>query len=132
MEYRLIEQLPSAEEYCAMRLKAGLSARSLAAAKAGLPNSLYAICVRKDDELIGMGRVIGDGGCNFEVVDIAVSPEYQGKGLGRQIMEHVDRYIESAAFEGSYVTMVADKPGFYEKLGYKFVAPQSQGMYKKF
>ncbi|WP_462166575.1 hypothetical protein [Pseudoalteromonas sp. GB43] len=54
MEYSLIEQLPSAEEYCAMRLKAGLSARSLAAAKAGLPNSLYAICIRKNDELIGM------------------------------------------------------------------------------
>ena len=45
MEYRLIEQLPSAEEYCAMRLKAGLSARSLAAAKAGLPNSLFMLFV---------------------------------------------------------------------------------------
>lgn len=36
-------------------------------------------------------------------------------------MEYVDCYIEFVVFEGSYVIMVVDKLGFYEKFGYKFV-----------
>ena len=109
-----------------------MSPRSLAAAEVGLPSSLYAITIRDGEKLVAMGRVVGDGGCNFEVVDVAVDPAYQGKGLGRRVMEHVDTYLKSATLEGSYVSMIADEPGFYEKLGYSLVAPGSQGMVKKF
>ena len=79
-----------------------------------------------------MGRVVGDGACNFEVVDVAVDPAYQGAGLGRRIMDSIDGYLASATLEGSYVSMIADKPGFYEKLGWKSVSPASEGMSKKF
>ena len=82
--------------------------------------------------MIAMGRVVGDGACNFEIVDVAVDPSYQGKGLGRKVMEYIDGYLSSAALEGSYVSMIADEPVFYEKLGYRLVAPKSQGMTKKF
>ncbi|WP_276512412.1 hypothetical protein [Morganella morganii] len=41
-------------------------------------------------------------------------------------------YLTSATLEGSYVSMVADKPGFYEKPGWKSVGPASEGMSKKF
>ncbi|EGR2351120.1 GNAT family N-acetyltransferase, partial [Vibrio parahaemolyticus] len=118
--------------FCEMRVKAGLSPKSLKAATIALPNSLYAISVRDDDVLIAMGRVVGDGACNFEVVDVAVDPSYQGQGLGRKVMEHIDNYLSSVALEGSYVSMIADEPVFYEKLGYKLVSPSSQGMTKKF
>ena len=47
-------------------------------------------------------------------------------------MEYIDGYLSSAALEGSYVSMIADEPVFYEKLGYRLVAPKSQGMTKKF
>jgi GNAT superfamily N-acetyltransferase len=33
-----------------------------------------------------MGRVIGDGGTTFQIVDIAVDPDYQGQGYGRVIL----------------------------------------------
>ncbi|EIV8469780.1 GNAT family N-acetyltransferase [Vibrio vulnificus] len=125
-------KVPSPPEFCEMRVKAGLSPKSLKAATIALPNSLYAISVRDDDVLIAMGRVVGDGACNFEVVDVAVDPSYQGQGLGRKVMEHIDNYLSSVALEGSYVSMIADEPVFYEKLGYKLVSPSSQGMTKKF
>ncbi|WP_394225148.1 GNAT family N-acetyltransferase [Pseudoalteromonas spongiae] len=122
------ETVPNPEEFCEMRIKAGLSAKSLKAASIALPNSLYGISIRDGKQLIAMGRVVGDGACNFEVVDIAVDPAYQGRGLGREI----DNYLASVALEGSYVSMIADEPAFYEKLGYRLVAPKSQGMTKKF
>lgn len=132
MNITIEEKVPSPEEFCAMRVKAGLSAKSIEAATIGLSNSLYGVSMRDGEHLIAMGRVVGDGACNFEVVDIAVDPEYQGKGLGRKVMEYIDNYLANAVMEGSYVSMIADEPEFYEKLGYKLVAPASQGMTKKF
>lgn len=132
MTIRYEEHVPSPQEYCEMRVKAGLSPKSLKAAEIGLPNSLYGVSIRDDELLIAMGRVVGDGACNFEIVDVAVDPSYQGKGLGRKVMEYIDGYLSSAAIEGSYVSMIADEPVFYEKLGYRLVAPKSQGMTKKF
>ena len=132
MSVEIIEVLPSPQEFCDLRVAAGLSAKSLKAASIALPNSLYGVCIRENNTLIAMGRVVGDGACNFEVVDVAVNPSYQGQGLGRIVMEHIDAYLASVALEGSYVSMIADEPIFYEKLGYRLVAPKSQGMTKKF
>lgn len=126
------EKVPSPAEFCEMRVKAGLSPKSLQAATIALPNSLYAVVIRDGDELIAMGRVVGDGACNFEIVDVAVDPHYQGNGFGREIMEYIDRYLASVVLEGSYVSMIADRPEFYEKLGFTLVAPASHGMTKKF
>ncbi|MFC6633202.1 GNAT family N-acetyltransferase [Microbulbifer taiwanensis] len=65
-------------------------------------------------------------------MDVAVDPDYQGQGLGRKVMQYIDSYLSSVALKGSYVSMIADEPEFYEKLGYKLVSPSSQGMTKKF
>lgn len=34
-----------------------------------------------------MGRIVGDGAINFDIVDVAVDPAHRGKGLGRLVME---------------------------------------------
>ena len=73
--------IPDLDSYIRLRKNTGLSPRSRKAAELGLPNSLFAVTVYDGDKVVGMGRVIGDGGCNYEVVDVAVEPEYQGKGL---------------------------------------------------
>lgn len=132
MDFVIEHKTPSPEEYCEMRVVAGLSPKSIEAAERGLPNSLYGVSVRDGEKLIAMGRVVGDGACNFEVVDVAVDPNYQGMGLGRKVMEYIDKYLSSVALEGSYVSMIADEPEFYEKLGYRLVSPASQGMTKRF
>lgn len=121
---------PGCEEYCALRVACGLSPKSRAAAEIGLPNSLYATTIRDGDRLIAMGRVIGDGGCNFEIVDIAVHPDYQRQGLGRQVMDAVMAYVHEAAPESAYVDLIADhhSPALYSKYGFAPVAPKSIGM----
>ena len=131
MSIEIIESTPSAAEYVKLRDSAGLSRKSIAAAKIGLPNSLFSVSVRDNGRLIGMGRVIGDGACFFEIVDVAVDPRYQGRGFGKEIMLKIDSYLEQATMECSYVSMIADEPEFYQKLGYKLTAPDSQGMYRQ-
>ncbi|KFZ36624.1 GCN5 family acetyltransferase [Shewanella mangrovi] len=132
MDFQVTEKVPLAAEYCQLRHAAGLSPKSLAAAEIGLANTLYGICVRDGEQLIGMGRVIGDGGCFFQIVDIAVAPSYQRQGLGRLIMNRLENYLQRVALDGSYVSLLADKPEFYEKQGYRPTAPASYGMFKKF
>jgi hypothetical protein len=66
--YELLDQVPSVEEYRHLREAAGLSPKSEAAAAAGLPNSWAAALVRTTDgTVVGMGRVIGDDGCFFQL-----------------------------------------------------------------
>lgn len=87
MSYEIREETPSAETYISIRLAAGLSTKSVEAASIGLPNSIYSVVVYLSNTVVGIGRVIGDGGCFFEITDMAVLPEHQGKGVGRKIMQ---------------------------------------------
>lgn len=132
MAYEVSDEVPTPEEYCKLRIDAGLSEKSIKAARIGLKNSLFTVSVRERGVLIGIGRVIGDGACFFQIVDMAVAPEYQGQGLGNMIMLRLEQYLVSVAQEGSYVSLIGDKPSFYEKLGYLHTAPDGYGMYKKF
>ena len=84
--YKLLEEVASVEDFMHLREVAGLSPRPLFAAASALQNSLYAVQVRHESTVVGMGRIVGDGGLNFDVVDIAVAPEHQGFGLGRMIL----------------------------------------------
>ncbi len=128
--YALSAQIPSATEYMALRIAAGLSPKTAEAAERGLPNSLFAVCIRSASKLVGMGRVIGDGGCNFEIVDIAVHPDFQRQGLGSKIMESLMTYLRDNAPPSAYVCLIADEgaPALYQRFGFEFTAPSSVGM----
>ncbi len=128
--YNQQNETPQAEEYRELRAICGLSPKSEEAALKGLPNSLFATTVRDQGRLIAMGRIIGDGGCNFEVVDIAVHPEYQRKGLGGLVMSSIMSYIKEKAPESAYVSIIADhhSPALYSKYGFEPTAPVSIGM----
>ncbi|MBL1410020.1 GNAT family N-acetyltransferase [Sphingobacterium sp. C459-1T] len=38
------------------------------------------------EEVVGMGRLVGDGGCHCQIVDVCVLPEHEKKDLGKLIM----------------------------------------------
>ncbi|WP_409027764.1 GNAT family N-acetyltransferase [Janthinobacterium sp. SUN098] len=122
--------IPSIATYQQLRVAAGLSAKTAEAAAKGLPNSLFAVQVLHGDEVVGMGRVIGDGGCFYQVVDIAVLPAHQGKGLGKLIMREIRQFIDSDVPESAYVSLIADGQAqdLYAQFGFKHTAPASVGM----
>lgn len=80
--------------------------------------------------LVGMGRVIGDGGCFFQVTDIAVKPSFQGRGLGKTIMGEIRTFLDSVP-EKAYISLIADGEAakLYAKFGFEPVMPASQGMF---
>lgn len=128
--YSIVVRTPSTEEYLHLRAVAGLSPFSQEAAYKGLQGTVYAVSVLHEGAAVGMGRLIGDGGCFFQVVDIAVHPEHQGRGLGKAIMRAIMGHVESELPVSSYVSLIADVPAnkLYETFGFKETAPRSLGM----
>ncbi|WP_251373206.1 GNAT family N-acetyltransferase [Janthinobacterium sp. JC611] len=128
--YTIRLAIPAIATYQHLRVAAGLSAKSMEAAARGLPNSLFAVQVLLGDEVVGMGRVIGDGGCFFQVTDIAVLPAHQGKGLGKRIMREIMQFIETEVPPSAYVSLIADGQAqdLYAQFGFKHTAPVSVGM----
>lgn len=130
MAVNLSLEIPGADEYRALRVAAGLSAMSAEGAAIGLPASWSSVCVRDGEELIGMGRVVGDGGLFLWVVDIAVTPARQGEGWGRQIMQALMDEVHARAPARTMVGLIADGTAhrLYEKFGFRLVSPAAQGM----
>ncbi|WP_345774621.1 GNAT family N-acetyltransferase [Devosia sp. SD17-2] len=83
-----------------------------------------------DGRAIGMGRIIGDGGTAFQIVDIALEPEHHGKGLGKAIMSALAERLRTHAPEGAYVSLIADGDTrhLYAKYGFDPAMPASIGM----
>lgn len=127
--YLLLEEPVSVENFIRLRQVSGLSPRPANSVAVGLRNSLYGVQIKFGSETVAMGRIVGDGGLNFDLVDIAVEPEHQGKGLGRMLMEALLAYIKGNVEPGAYVTLMADVPGLYEKFGFHYTSPESEGMY---
>lgn len=91
----------------------------------GLANSLLTISVTIDDSTVGMGRLIGDGGMYYTIVDVVVRPEYQGQGIGSRIMDLILEYVDGQTPQGgrSSVQLIAEKgkEEFYVKKGFKLI-----------
>ena len=129
-DYNLHVETPSAADYLRLRIDAGLTPKTAEGAAAGLPNTVHAVVIRKADRVVGMGRVIGDGGLFFQVVDIAVEPAHQGRGLGKAIVAALVENLRATAPKGAYVSLMADGEAhrLYAQYGFELTAPRPVGM----
>ena len=120
MEYTIIEKLPTAAEYNYLRERVGWALNEKTSIDKSLPNSLFCLTVYKNDQIIGMGRIIGDGGLCFYIQDVVVIPEFQKNGIGKQIMKNIMQYIKNNATNDSVIGLMSasGKETFYEKFGF--------------
>ena len=90
--------------------------------KLGLKNTLFRVSVWDDDKVIGMARMIGDLGLDYYIKDVVVRPEYQGRGIGRMLINELLKFINDNGIPGTeiFVELCAmpDKIPFYEKFGF--------------
>lgn len=131
-DYRLVDGAPAVEDYLALRQRSGLSVKTRGQAVAALPGSwaAYHVVHEATRQTVGMGRVIGDGGWYFHIVDMAVLPEHQRRGLGDALLGALLDRIRAETPAGAYVTLLADPPGrgLYARHGFAETAPASIGM----
>ncbi|KAI9478882.1 MAG: acyl-CoA N-acyltransferase [Benjaminiella poitrasii] len=132
MTYSVIEKAPTPEIFCELRKRSGLSPKSVEAAKQALPHTVYGVSIINDEDqsVVGMGRLVGDKHLFLTIVDIAVFPEHQKKGLGKLIMTHLMNYAKHNVTRDCYISLMADgKAQFlYEQFGFVSTLPKSLGM----
>lgn len=79
-------------------------------------NSMYKCFIYSNKTLIGVGRALADGlDCSY-ICDVAIHPDYQAKGIGKDI---VKKLIELS--KGHNKIILYSNPGkekFYSKIGF--------------
>ena len=74
------------------------------------------VFVYHTDRLIGFGRAISDGAYQAAVYDCAVLPEFQGKEIGKTIMNNILFWISQC---NVILYATPGKEGFYQKHGFR-------------
>ena len=80
-------------------------------------NSLYKCFIFDGSNLVGVGRALADGfDCSY-ICDVAVHPDFQGVGLGKQMINKLVSLSEGHKKIILYAN--TGKEAFYQKLGFK-------------
>lgn len=110
------------EEYNELRVSVEWRPISEGQAERGLAHTTFLAAVRDGDRIVGMGRMLFDFGYTAYLGDVIVRPEYQGQGIGRQIVQRlIDRTMEAAEEDDKIMFILVaakDKEPFYEKFGF--------------
>ncbi|MDE6405082.1 MAG: GNAT family N-acetyltransferase [Lachnospiraceae bacterium] len=122
MNLQYMDQM-TGEEYNELRMSVGWRPITEGQAERGLAHTTFLVAVRDADQIVGMGRMLFDFGYTAYLGDVIVRPEYQGRGIGRQIVERLVSRTMDAAFAGDKIMFILgaakDKEPFYEKLGFQ-------------
>lgn len=101
----------------------GWDAPGLDQIETALHGSVATFCAYDGEKPVGMARLLGDGGMSFYIKDFAVRPEYQGKGVGRLLMQAMESWVAENIREGWAVSLELisskGKEQFYEKFGFE-------------
>jgi GNAT superfamily N-acetyltransferase len=93
---------------------------------AALRNSHSLVTARTGEKLIGLGNAISDGHLVVYYSHMLVHPEFQGKGIGRKMMQALQRRY--AGFHQQMLVADGKAIDFYSALGFEH-AGKTQSMW---
>jgi len=131
-KYEIKSDIPTLEEYKYLCDSVGwTNYMNFEVVEISLQNSIYCITVQDNNQIIGMGRIVGDGAIYFYIQDIVVHPEYQKNGIGKKIMNTLVEYLNQNAPDKAFIGLFASqgKTSFYEKYDFKDYSPNMTGMF---
>ena len=119
----LIENQITTQEYLAIREKVGWKKLSNKQAQMAIDNSLYFIkAVDENGQLLGIGRIVGDGAVICYIQDLIVVPEQQGKRTGSLIIEKLIEFVEGIRQDDTEIMLclmcAKGREEFYQKHGF--------------
>jgi predicted GNAT family N-acyltransferase len=114
------EDLPTESEYIALREMMGWGTISQDTARRTLQATTFIVCLRRQGQLVGLARVVGDGVLYLYLADVIVHPELRGGGHGATLMNAVVAYFKRAAQPGATITLqpLKGREPFYERFGF--------------
>ena len=128
----IIDGVPTAAQYASFRAHAGWPQVSPDHVERGLANSLASVLARaRDGEVVGIGRVVGDGGVYLYLQDIIVRERWRGRGIGSRITEELLGRARELGGPGTFVGLMAAAGAapFYERFGFAARNDDRPGMW---
>ena len=117
-----------AEEFISLWETVWGSGPSLEQTRLAMDHTLFRVSVFDGDKIIGMARMIGDMGLDYYIKDVIVRPEYQGKGVGRLLINELLVFVNDNGISGTCVFVelcaMPDKIPFYQKFGFDSIEAQ--------
>lgn len=95
---------------------AGLSSPEPGICQKAFQGSAAAAFAFVDGKMIGFARAISDGVRQAAIYDVALLPEYQGKGIGGMLIESIMQKLPGCNF---ILYSNLGKEAFYEKMGFR-------------
>lgn len=120
IEYRTQKDIPCDELYklflaVGWANEATTTKEQLERFNIGFINSTFVFSAWIDNHLVGCVRVLSDLHFRSIIYDLAVLPEYQHKGIGKELV----RLCITACPASEWLVQTESAKGFYEKIGFK-------------
>lgn len=132
MEIKLDYSL-TVDEFLEVVESVGWKTYSKQQVKKALENTMYAVSVKVDGDIAGIGRAVGDNSIVCILTDICVKPKFQGMGIGSMIVRKLKQLIENSVKPGEKMqvelTPTVGNEEFYKKAGFKYEKEKITGMY---
>ncbi len=91
----------------------------------GLDWRRFLVAVDEDDQVIGSGQIKPHGDGTREMASIAIQPEWQGRGMGREIIE---RLLAENRLP-LYLTCRSRMVPYYERFGFRVLRVEEMPPY---
>ncbi len=104
-EIELVENVLQAEDFVRLRIEAGFVEIPVEHARKALRNGLVNVSALYRGELVGMGRLVGDGAMYWYLQEIIVLPRFRQKGIGTMIVGHLVDYAKAHSVTGKFTTI---------------------------
>ena len=132
MEYSIIYDI-NPQDLVNLRKTLGWKEINLEQVEKGLNNTMCKVSVKVENEIIALGRLVGDYSCKGVLSDILVHPDYQRKGYGKIVVTALIQMVQESLKDGELFQIEATPTygnrEFYIKCGFKYKPENQDGVY---
>ncbi len=127
IEYRTL----TVEEYTGLRKHTDWWEVDIEAVVTALNASLFTVVAVESNEVVGFGRIVGDG-LYYYIHDLIVHKEYRNAGIGKSLMSELMLYLRNNVRPGSFIGIMAASGlrKYYESFGFKVRDENAPGMFQ--
>ena len=126
-----LENHISANEFCKLRKSVGFQKLTIEQAETVLANTSFLVNAVCDGESVGLVRILTDTLTDAYITDVIVSPDFQGRGLGRKLIDTVLMYLKEHSVSNVKLacSLYANlgKESFYEIFGFHKLPDEKYG-----
>lgn len=94
-----------------------------------LRSSWYTLGAYDGERLVGFSRLVSDGVLHAMIYEMIVLPEYQGRGIGGEILKKLVEKCNEAGVRDIQLFCARGKRGFYERHGFVARSADAPGMH---